>query len=63
LGDDSKMHVMGKGNLKLFIGGITQVITDVYYLPRLKNNLLKHSTASTKKIDYNFSKGFLQDIS
>jgi len=26
LGNDSKMHVMGKGNLKLFIGGIVQVI-------------------------------------
>ncbi|MCI06901.1 retrovirus-related Pol polyprotein from transposon TNT 1-94, partial [Trifolium medium] len=29
LGDDSKMHVMGKGKLKLYIGGITQVISEV----------------------------------
>jgi len=40
LGNDSKMHVMGKGNLKLFIGGIVQVISDVHYLPGLSNNLL-----------------------
>jgi hypothetical protein len=36
LGDDSKMHVMGNGKLKLLVGGITQVITDVYYFPSLK---------------------------
>jgi hypothetical protein len=40
LGDDSKMSVMGRGNLKLHIGGIVQVISNVYYLPGLKNNLL-----------------------
>ena len=34
------MQVMGKGNLKLHMNGITQVITDVYYFPSLKNNLL-----------------------
>ncbi|MCI17698.1 copia-type polyprotein [Trifolium medium] len=40
LGNDSKMAVMGKGNFKLSIGGRTHVITDVYYLPGLGNNLL-----------------------
>lgn len=40
IGDDSKMHVIGKGNLKLCIGGKIQIITNVYYLPRLRNNLL-----------------------
>jgi len=40
LGDDSKMPVMGKGNLKLCMGGKIQIITDVYYLPGLRNNLL-----------------------
>ncbi|GAU22946.1 hypothetical protein TSUD_326740 [Trifolium subterraneum] len=39
LGDDSKMPVMGKGNLKLQIEGYTQILTNVYYLPGLKNNL------------------------
>ncbi|MCH80483.1 hypothetical protein A2U01_0001252 [Trifolium medium] len=40
LGNDSKMAVMGKGNVKLSIEGRVHVITDVYYLPGLGNNLL-----------------------
>ncbi|CAJ2629918.1 unnamed protein product [Trifolium pratense] len=40
LGDDSRMEVKGKGNLRLCINGITQIITNVYYIPGLKNNLL-----------------------
>jgi hypothetical protein len=40
LGDNSKMAVMGKGNVKLRIGGKVVVITDVYYLPGLSSNLL-----------------------
>jgi hypothetical protein len=40
LGNDSKMAVMGKGNVKLNIGGKVHVITDVYYIPGLSSNLL-----------------------
>ncbi|KAK2442749.1 putative mitochondrial protein [Trifolium repens] len=40
LGDNSRMMVVGKGNVKLRVGSITQVITNVYYIPELKNNLL-----------------------
>jgi hypothetical protein len=40
LGNDSKMAVMGKRNVKLNIEGRIHVITDVYYLPGLSNNLL-----------------------
>lgn len=40
LGDDSKMSGMRRGYLKLLIGGIIQVITNVYYLLGLRNNLL-----------------------
>ena len=36
LGNDSKMVVMGKGNIKLQINGINQMIADVFYLPELK---------------------------
>jgi RNase H-fold protein (predicted Holliday junction resolvase) len=32
LGDDSRMQIKGKGNLKLCINGLTQVITEVYYI-------------------------------
>lgn len=40
LGDDRRMQVEGRGNLRLEINGVTQVITAVYFVPGLKNNLL-----------------------
>lgn len=40
LGNDMRMNVMGKGNIRLQINGTSQVITEVYYLPELKSNLL-----------------------
>ncbi|MCH94588.1 retrovirus-related Pol polyprotein from transposon TNT 1-94, partial [Trifolium medium] len=56
LGDNSKMPVIGKGNLKLQIEGIVQVITGVYYLPRLKNNLLSIGQLQQKNLTIVFSK-------
>ena len=41
LGDDRKMQVEGRGNLRLQINGATQVISSVYYIPGLRNNLLR----------------------
>ncbi|TXG53855.1 hypothetical protein EZV62_019111 [Acer yangbiense] len=40
LGNNSNMAVMGKGNVQLQVNGIMQVITGVFYVPDLKNNLL-----------------------
>lgn len=40
LGNNTKMHVTGKGNVKLFLNGVSHVVTEVYYVPELKNNLL-----------------------
>ena len=40
LGNDTNMSVMGKGSVKIQVNGATQVITEVYYIPELKNNLL-----------------------
>jgi hypothetical protein len=56
LGNDSKMHVTGKGNLKLFIGGIVQVISDVHYLPGLSNNLLSIGQLQQKNLTIVFQK-------
>ncbi|CAJ2637623.1 unnamed protein product [Trifolium pratense] len=50
LGDDSKMAVIGKGNLKLYIQGYVQVLTNVYYLPGLKNNLLSIGQLQQKNL-------------
>ena len=40
LEDNSSMMAMGKGNVKLLIKGLTQTITEVYFILELKNNLL-----------------------
>jgi hypothetical protein len=40
LGNNSKMAVIGKGNVRMKVNGITQVFSEVYYILELKNNLL-----------------------
>lgn len=39
LGDDRRMMVEGKGSLRLEINGTIRVITSVYFVPGLRNNL------------------------
>ncbi|CAL8081981.1 unnamed protein product [Prunus armeniaca] len=34
------MNVVGKGNVKLLLNGVNHVVHEVYYVPKLKNNLL-----------------------
>ncbi|GAU36022.1 hypothetical protein TSUD_211600 [Trifolium subterraneum] len=50
LGDDSKMNVMGKGNVKLSIDGKIHVITGVFYIPGLKSNLLSIGQIQQKNV-------------
>ena len=40
LGDNSSMAVTGKGNIRMFVNEIVQLITEVFYVPGLQNNLL-----------------------
>ena len=40
LGNNLRMSVMGKGNVRLQVNGFVHIITKVYYIPDLKNNLL-----------------------
>lgn len=40
LGNDTTMAVVAKGNIRMQINRITQVISDVYFIPELKNNFL-----------------------
>jgi hypothetical protein len=42
--------VEGKGNIRLEIEGITQVISEVYYVPELKNNLLSIGQLQEKNL-------------
>jgi hypothetical protein len=44
------MAVMGKGSVKLSIGGRVHVITEVYYLPGLGNNLLSVGQLQQKNL-------------
>ena len=40
LGNDSKLTVQGKGKVRMEVNGIVLMITGVFYVPDLKNNLL-----------------------
>lgn len=40
VGDNSRISVMGKGSVRLQVNGLVHVITEVFYVPELKNNLL-----------------------
>lgn len=40
LGNNSKMSVNGKGNVRLQLSGVVHVVTEVFYVPELRNNLL-----------------------
>lgn len=54
LGGDSKIQVMGRGNLKLHMNGITQVITNLCYFPGLKNNILSIGQLMKKELTIMF---------
>ncbi|KAM5583100.1 hypothetical protein ABKV19_003159 [Rosa sericea] len=40
LGNNTRMNVMGKGTIRLSVEGFVQVVSGVFYIPELKNNLL-----------------------
>jgi hypothetical protein len=50
LGDDSRMNVVGRGNIKLCINGKIHVITSVFYIPGLKTNLLNIGQIQQKNV-------------
>lgn len=54
LGNNSRMTVAGKGNVKLYLNGLTYVINDVYYVPDLKNNLLSIGQLQQKGLSFLF---------
>lgn len=54
LGDDSKMLVMGKGSVKLKMNNVVHIISGVYYIPELKNNLLSVGQLQEKDLTITF---------
>ena len=57
LGNNSSMVVTGKGNVRLQVNGIIQIITGVFYVPELKNNLLSIGKLQVKGLIILFQKG------
>ncbi|GJW21496.1 putative RNA-directed DNA polymerase [Tanacetum coccineum] len=54
LGNNTRMMVIGKGRVKLFLNGSTFIINDVYYVPDLKNNLLSIRQLQQKGLSFLF---------
>ncbi|CAJ2635927.1 unnamed protein product [Trifolium pratense] len=50
LGDDSRMAVMGKGSVRLKINNLVHVITNVYFVPGLKTNLISIGQLQQKRV-------------
>jgi len=57
LGNNTSMVVSGKGNIQLQVNGITQIITGVFYVPELKNNLLSIGQLQEKVLTILFQNG------
>lgn len=50
LGNNKRMEVTGKGNVKLKLNDTSYTISDVYYVPELRNNLLSLGQVQEKKL-------------
>ena len=57
LGNNTSMYVLGKGNVRLKVNEITQIITGVFYVPQLKNNLLSIGQLQEKGLIILFQHG------
>lgn len=54
LGDGRRIEVQGKGNVKVRVNGRVQVITSVFYISKLKNNLLSIGQLQHKGLTVTF---------
>lgn len=57
LGNNKRMEVAGKGNVMLILHGDAYVISEVYYVPELKNNLLSVGQLQEKNLTIIIQKG------
>jgi hypothetical protein len=49
LGNNTRMTMLGKGKVKLYLDGVHHIVTDVFYVPELKNNLLSIGQLQEKR--------------
>ena len=57
LGDNTRIRVMGKGSVKLLLNGIKHTISEVYYVPDLRNNLLSIGQFQERGLEILFKDG------
>ncbi|KAI5408463.1 hypothetical protein KIW84_054341 [Lathyrus oleraceus] len=57
LGNNSKLAVMGKGNFRFEVEGITQLISDVFFVPELSSNLKSIGQLQEKGVDVRIKGG------
>ena len=57
LGNNSSMVVTGKGNVRLQVNEIIMIITGVFYVPDLRNNLLSIGKLQAKGVTFLFQNG------
>jgi len=57
LGNNSNMVVNGKGNIRLDVNGVISIISGVFYVPELKNNLLSLGQLQEKGLSILFQQG------
>ncbi|XP_023006021.1 uncharacterized protein LOC111498899 [Cucurbita maxima] len=57
LGNNSSMVVTEKGNVRLQVNGIIMIITGVFYVPDLRNNLLSIGKLQAKGVTFLFQNG------
>jgi hypothetical protein len=57
LGNNSSLAVIGKGNVRMEVNGIMQVITGVFYVPDLQNNLLSIGQLQEKGLIFVIKQG------
>ena len=50
LGNNMRMDVLGKGNVRLQVSSFTHVVSEVFFVPKLKNNLLSIGQLQEKKV-------------
>ena len=57
LGNNTKMDVMGKESVKLLLNGVNHIITEVYYIIDLRNNLLSIGQLQERGLAILFKEG------
>lgn len=57
LGNNSKLQVRGKSSVRIKYGEISFLLTEIYFVPKLKNNLLSLGQLQEKGLTIVISKG------